>query len=86
MGRQRNPSQWFESRPTQTPALQKLGLSGSEQEHLAEQIRQLVPIKRMGTSSEIAHAAVFLASDESSFVVGTELRVDGGSAAFNYLI
>lgn len=64
--------------PTQTPALQKLGLSGSEQEHLAEQIRQLVPIKRMGTSSEIAHAAVFLASDESSFVVGTELRVDGG--------
>ncbi|WP_145931941.1 SDR family oxidoreductase [Yersinia bercovieri] len=64
--------------PTQTPALQKLGLSGDEQEKLAEQIRQLVPIKRMGTSIELAHAAVFLASDESSFVVGTELRVDGG--------
>ncbi|WP_145583384.1 SDR family oxidoreductase [Yersinia thracica] len=64
--------------PTQTPALQKLGLSGSEEEKLAEQIRQLVPIKRMGTPAEIAHAAVFLASDESSFVVGTEFRVDGG--------
>ncbi|CNG74237.1 short chain dehydrogenase [Yersinia enterocolitica] len=64
--------------PTQTPALQKLGLSGSEKEKLTEQIRQLVPIKRMGTAAEIAHAAVFLASDESSFVVGTEFRVDGG--------
>ncbi|WP_145563639.1 SDR family oxidoreductase [Yersinia aldovae] len=64
--------------PTQTPALQKLGLSGSEHEKLFEQIRQLVPIKRMGTPTELAHAAVFLASDESSFIVGTELRVDGG--------
>ncbi|MFV8799563.1 SDR family oxidoreductase [Yersinia sp. LJYL362] len=64
--------------PTQTPALQKLGLSGREEEKLAEQIRQLVPIKRMGTPAEIAHAAVFLASDESSFVIGTEFRVDGG--------
>lgn len=64
--------------PTQTPALQKLGLSGSEEEKLTEQIRQLVPIKRMGTPAEIAHATVFLASDESSFVVGTEFRVDGG--------
>lgn len=64
--------------PTQTPALQKLGLSGREEEKLTEQIRQLVPIKRMGTAAEIAHAAVFLASDESSFVVGTEFRVDGG--------
>ncbi|MDN0119976.1 SDR family oxidoreductase [Yersinia frederiksenii] len=64
--------------PTQTPALQKLGLSGCEQEKLTEKIRQLVPIKRMGTPAELAHAAVFLASDESSFVVGTESRVDGG--------
>lgn len=64
--------------PTQTPALQKLGLSGREEEKLTEQIRQLVPIKRMGTPAEIAHAAVFLASDESSFVIGTEFRVDGG--------
>lgn len=64
--------------PTQTPALQKLGLSGDEQDKLTEQIRQLVPIKRMGTPAELAHAAVFLASDESRFVVGTELRVDGG--------
>lgn len=64
--------------PTETPALQKLSLSGEGQEKLTEQIRQLVPIKRMGTPIELAHAAVFLAADESRFVVGTELRVDGG--------
>jgi NAD(P)-dependent dehydrogenase (short-subunit alcohol dehydrogenase family) len=35
---------------------------------------------RMGNSDEIAKAAVFLASDDSSFVTGIELFVDGGSA------
>jgi NAD(P)-dependent dehydrogenase (short-subunit alcohol dehydrogenase family) len=35
---------------------------------------------RFGTPDEIAAAAVFLASDDSSFVTGTELFVDGGTA------
>jgi NAD(P)-dependent dehydrogenase (short-subunit alcohol dehydrogenase family) len=39
-----------------------------------------VPMGRMGNSDEIAKAAVFLASDDSSFVTGIELFVDGGSA------
>jgi NAD(P)-dependent dehydrogenase (short-subunit alcohol dehydrogenase family) len=64
--------------PTTTPALQKLGLKDEELDALATEIRQLVPIGRMGTPLELAKAAVFLASDESSFVVGTELLVDGG--------
>ena len=64
--------------PTTTPALQKLGLKDEELDALAAEIRQLVPIGRMGTPLELAKAAVFLASDESSFVVGTELLVDGG--------
>ena len=49
----------------------------------AEAIKQLVaaiPMGRMGTSDEIAKAAVFLASDDSSFVTGIELFVDGGMA------
>jgi NAD(P)-dependent dehydrogenase (short-subunit alcohol dehydrogenase family) len=66
--------------PTSTSALGKLGLPPEAQAKLVEDIRQLVPIGRMGTPLELAKAAVFLASDESSFVVGTELQVDGGVA------
>lgn len=64
--------------PTETAALSKLGLPAAEQEALRERIRQLVPLGRLGTPWELAKAAVYLASDESTFVVGTELLVDGG--------
>jgi len=64
--------------PTETAALGKLGLPPQEEAALRAQIKDLVPIGRLGTPRELAMAAVFLASDESSFVVGTELQVDGG--------
>ncbi|MEI5667816.1 SDR family oxidoreductase [Bosea sp. CCNWLW174] len=64
--------------PTETPALGKLGLEAQAEAALRDDIRRLVPIGRMGTPLELAKAAVFLASDESAFVVGTELLVDGG--------
>jgi len=64
--------------PTLTSALGKLGLPPAEQDSLKEEIRQLVPIGRMGTPLELARSAVFLASDDASFVVGAELQVDGG--------
>ena len=38
-------------------------------------------MKRGGTPADIAHAVVYFASDESSFVTGTELQVDGGYLA-----
>ncbi|MBB1201825.1 SDR family oxidoreductase [Enterobacteriaceae bacterium 89] len=63
--------------PTETPALNKVG-AGADEDKLREEIRALVPIGRLGTPYELAKAAVFLASDESSFIVGTELQVDGG--------
>ena len=44
-------------------------------------LEALHPMGRLGTADEIAHAAVFLASDESSFVTGTPLIVDGGYTA-----
>ena len=66
--------------PTQTSAMGKLGLSDAAQQALQDDIKKLVPIGRLGTAWEQAKAAVWLASDESAFVVGTEIIVDGGVA------
>lgn len=63
--------------PTETPALGKLG-NGVGEEQLRDDIRALVPIGRLGTVLELAKAAVYLASDESAYMVGTDLLVDGG--------
>jgi NAD(P)-dependent dehydrogenase (short-subunit alcohol dehydrogenase family) len=47
----------------------------------SEQLASLTPIKRLGTPEDIAHLVVFLASDESTFITGTEMVIDGGSSA-----
>jgi NAD(P)-dependent dehydrogenase (short-subunit alcohol dehydrogenase family) len=41
-------------------------------------IRSQIPLKRFGNPIEIAKAVVFLASDESSFMLGSEMIIDGG--------
>ncbi|HEJ7919955.1 SDR family oxidoreductase [Serratia marcescens] len=64
--------------PTETPALGKLGLAETDEQALRDDIRALVPIGRMGSALELAKAAVFLAEDESAFMVGAELQMDGG--------
>jgi len=64
--------------PISTPLYGKLGLSTEDLQKTAESIRALVPAGRFGTTSEIAKAVVFLASDESAFTVGSELLIDGG--------
>ena len=55
-----------------------IGLQGVEP--FKSQFAAQVPMGRWGTSDEIAKAAVFLASDDSSYVTGIELFVDGGVA------
>lgn len=67
--------------PVATPALNKLGLSEEAQKALQGDIASLVPLGRMGTPTELAKAALYLASDESSYTVGTELLVDGGTGS-----
>ncbi|ROP61988.1 NAD(P)-dependent dehydrogenase (short-subunit alcohol dehydrogenase family) [Enterobacter sp. BIGb0383] len=66
--------------PTDTPAMKKLGLPAEEEAALRKTIVELVPAGELGSPADIAHAAVYLASDESRFMVGTEMLVDGGVA------
>jgi NAD(P)-dependent dehydrogenase (short-subunit alcohol dehydrogenase family) len=62
--------------PTQTP-----GFDVFANEDVRGHLASIIPMGRLATSDEIAKAALFLASDDSSFVAGIELFVDGGSAA-----
>jgi NAD(P)-dependent dehydrogenase (short-subunit alcohol dehydrogenase family) len=64
--------------PISTALYSKLGLPEAELKSVAASIESQVPIRRFGTPAEIAHAIVFLASDESAFTVGSELLIDGG--------
>jgi NAD(P)-dependent dehydrogenase (short-subunit alcohol dehydrogenase family) len=64
--------------PISTPLYSKLGLSEADLKTVAASIQGQVPAGRFGQPSEIAHAIVFLASDESAFTVGSELLIDGG--------
>jgi NAD(P)-dependent dehydrogenase (short-subunit alcohol dehydrogenase family) len=63
-----------------TPGLSKLLASSETGQQRMAAISTLVPLGRLGTSDEIAKAVVFLASDDSSYITGIELFVDGGFA------
>jgi NAD(P)-dependent dehydrogenase (short-subunit alcohol dehydrogenase family) len=54
------------------------GLSVEEQEARISEFGRLVPMRHCGSTLDIANAIVFLASDESAYVTGQELVVDGG--------
>ena len=63
-----------------TPASRDLLASSEVGEKRKKMIAESVPLGRFGTSDEIAKAVVLLASDDSSYITGIELFVDGGFA------
>jgi NAD(P)-dependent dehydrogenase (short-subunit alcohol dehydrogenase family) len=65
--------------PTETPMIH-VGASTSK-EGTSDYFKKMVPMGRLGTPEELASAALFLASDESSFITGIDLPVDGGTTS-----
>jgi len=67
--------------PVETPIIDKQVPTREAADALREQFKARIPLGRLGRAEEIASAALFLASDESSFITGIDLPVDGGVVA-----
>jgi NAD(P)-dependent dehydrogenase (short-subunit alcohol dehydrogenase family) len=68
--------------PISTPFHSKLGLSEKELKEAAGGIEARVPLHRFGEADEVAKAVLFLASEDASFITGSEIVVDGGLTQF----
>ncbi len=66
--------------PIDTPIIDGLVETEEQRQGIRTQLASMVPLGRMGRPDEIGKAALFLASDDASYVAGVELFVDGGSA------
>ncbi|HDR9583239.1 TPA: SDR family oxidoreductase [Burkholderia stabilis] len=63
-----------------TPLISKWGMSDEWVRDRKAEFAKAIPVGHMGQAEDIAYAALYLASDESAYVVGTELVVDGGAS------
>jgi NAD(P)-dependent dehydrogenase (short-subunit alcohol dehydrogenase family) len=63
-----------------TPIYSKLGMNEEQLSAFAAGFIPKIPMARFGEASEIAKVAVFLASDDASYVTGAEILVDGGTS------
>lgn len=64
--------------PVSTPLYGKLSLAPDQLQALAASIQTQIPLGRFGTPEEIAATVLHLVSEESGFIVGTEIVADGG--------
>ena len=64
--------------PVETPIFGRMGMTQEQMAGFAENVASQIPLKRFGRPEEIANVVAFLASPESSFILGTEIVADGG--------
>ena len=65
-----------------TPFYSKMGLSEAQLSAVAGDLQSKIALKRFGDAAELAKAVLFLASEDSSYITGIELSVDGGLTQF----
>jgi len=62
-----------------TPILDPfIAMAGGDPDKAAERLARGIPLKRIGEPDDVAYCVLYLASDESKFVTGSEFKVDGG--------
>ncbi len=65
--------------PVETAIFGKTGMSQQDLGEFAQALQSSIPLKRFGQPDEIANLVAFLASDESAFMTGAEINIDGGA-------
>ena len=64
--------------PVETPIYGKIGMEEEQLNGFAETLKNRIPLKRFGQPEDIAKLVSFLASDDASFITGSEYNIDGG--------
>jgi len=64
--------------PIETPIFRKTGMSEEQLNAFSQAIQNRIPLKRFGKPEDVSHLVAFLASDDASFITGSEYNIDGG--------
>ena len=64
--------------PIATPIFSKTGMSDEQLKGMDEAMQNSIPLKRFGQPEDVAKLVAFLASDDASFITGSEYNIDGG--------